>query len=374
VIAILLYIDPISKLALNLLGFILQNPLDRKMIAAWKHTLEAQGATFHNDQVADFGAAATERQHATNGVIVADLSPLSLIQFAGEDAQTFLQGQLSNDVRLLDGNNAQYTSYNTPKGRMLANGLLWQSAPNTYILQLPASLREAIQKRLSMFVLRAKVKVSDVSDDWVRLGVGGLGAAAALSQVLGDLPATLLGRESFEHGSVLRLPGDNFELLIAPDQAQAVWEMLMPLAKPVGNACWDALLIRAGIPTLLPATQEQFVAQMLNYELIGGVNFKKGCYPGQEIVARTQYLGKPKRRMYLAHIDGSEMPQPGDELYSEDLPEQATGMIVNAAPAGDGGFDVLAVIQITSAEGHALHWKSIQGPALVLQALPYAIP
>ena len=344
------------------------------MIASWKHTLEAHGATFLNDQVADFGHAEAERQLATQGVIVADLSCLNLIQFAGEDAQSFLQGQLSNDVRLLDGNNAQYTSYNTPKGRMLANGLLWQSATNTYVLQLPASLREAIQKRLTMFVLRAKVKVSDVSDEWVRLGVGGLSAAAVLAQVLGDLPSTLLGRAPFEHGSVMRLPGDNFELLIAPDQAHTIWDKLMPLAKPVGNACWDALLIRAGIPTLLPATQEQFVAQMLNYELIGGVNFKKGCYPGQEIVARTQYLGKPKRRMYLAHIDASEAPQAGDALYSDDLPDQATGMIVNAAPALDNGFDVLAVIQSSSAETHALHLKSIQGPALVLQALPYAIP
>lgn len=344
------------------------------MIASWKHTLEAHGANILNEHVADFGDAGAERRQAAHGAIVADLSPLNLIQFAGEDAQTFLQGQLSNDVRLLDGNNTQYTSYNTPKGRMLANGLLWQGAPNTYVLQLPASLREAIQKRLSMFVMRAKVKVSDVSADWVRLGVGGLGAAEAVSRVLGDLPAAVHGRTGFEHGSVMRLPGDHFELLIAPDQAQALWEKLLPLAKPVGNACWDALLIRAGIPTLLPATQEQFVAQMLNYELIGGVNFKKGCYPGQEIVARTQYLGKPKRRMYLAHIDGNEAPQAGDELYSDDLPEQATGMIVNAAPAGDGGFDVLAVIQISSAEGHALHLKSIQGPALSLQSLPYAIP
>jgi folate-binding protein YgfZ len=344
------------------------------MIASWKHTLEAHGATLRNDHVLDFGDAEAERRQAAHGAIVADLSHLSLIQFAGEDAQTFLQGQLSNDVRLLDGDNAQYTSYNTAKGRMLANGLLWLSAADTYVLQLPVSLREAIQKRLTMFVLRSKVKVSEVSDDWVRLGVGGMGAAAALSQVLGTLPAPVLGRVSFAQGSVLRLPGDNFELLVAPDQAQSVWEQLLPLAKPVGAAAWDALLIRAGIPTLLPATQEQFVAQMLNYELIGGVNFKKGCYPGQEIVARTQYLGKPKRRMYLAHIDAGDAPQPGDELYSDDMPDQSTGMVVNAAPAGDGGFDLLAVIQISSTEGHTLRLKSLQGPALRLQALPYAVP
>ena len=328
------------------------------MISTWQHTLTTHGATILDGHVADFGDPDAERQQAAHGPIVADLSHLNLIQFVGEDAPAFLQGQLSNDVHVLDGKNAQYTSYNSPKGRMLANGLLWQSLPNHYVLQLPAGLREVIQKRLAMFVMRAKVKVSDASDSWVRLGIGGSGAETAVARALGDglttFPETPLALEQFDNGWVLRLQGDIFELLIASDQAQAIWEKFIQHAKPVGSACWDLLLIRAGIPTLLPATQEQFVAQMLNYELIGGVNFKKGCYPGQEIVARTQYLGKLKRRLYLAHIAGAEAPQPGAELFSGDLPDQATGMIVNAAPASSGGFDVLAVIQISSAADHAL--------------------
>lgn len=344
------------------------------MIASWQQTLEAHGATIIDGSVTVFGEADAERTQAANGPIVADLSHLNAIQFTGDDAQTFLQGQLSNDVRLLDGTNTQLTSYNTPKGRMLANGLLWLNAPDSYVLQLPASLRAAIQKRLTMFVMRAKVKVTDVSDDWVRVGIGGLGAEAALAKVAGVLPSDVHGMTQSSFGSVLRLPGDHYELLIAPDQASNIWEKLLQQAKPVGTSCWDDLLIRAGIPTILPATQEQFVAQMLNYELIGGVNFKKGCYPGQEIVARTQYLGKPKRRMYLAHIAGADAPLPGDELYSADLPEQATGMIVNAAPATQGGFDVLAVIQISSATGNDVHLKSQQGPQLILQALPYSVP
>ena len=344
------------------------------MIANWQQTLEAHGANIINGHVADFGNAESERQLAANGPIVADLSHLNLIQFVGEDAQTFLQGQLSNDVRQLDGANTQLTSFNSPKGRMLANGLLWQNAPSSYIFQLPDSLREAIQKRLTMFVMRSKVQVSDVSDTWVKLGVGGKDAQDALTQVLKTLPTTEHGLVHFDGGSVMRLPGGSFELLLAPEQAPAIWDKLIPHAKPVGSVHWDALLIHAGIPTILPATQEQFVAQMLNYELIGGVNFKKGCYPGQEIVARTQYLGKPKRRLYRAHIGGGEAPQAGDELYSADIPDQATGMIVNAAPASAGGFDVLAVLKISSAESQAVHFKSIQGPKLELQSLPYAVP
>ena len=344
------------------------------MNANWQQTLEAHGANIINGHVADFGNAESERQLAANGPIVADLSHLNLIRFVGEDAQTFLQGQLSNDVRQLDGANTQLTSFNSPKGRMLANGLLWQNAPSSYIFQLPDSLREAIQKRLTMFVMRSKVQVSDVSDTWVKLGVGGKDAQDALAQVLQTLPATEHGLVHFDGGSVMRLPGGSFELLLAPEQAPAIWDKLIPHAKPVGSVHWDALLIHAGIPTILPATQEQFVAQMLNYELIGGVNFKKGCYPGQEIVARTQYLGKPKRRLYRAHIGGGEAPQAGDELYSADIPDQATGMIVNAAPASAGGFDVLVVLKISSAESQAVHFKSIQGPKLELQSLPYAVP
>lgn len=344
------------------------------MNANWQKTLEAHGANIINGHVADFGHAESERQLATNGPIVADLSHLNLIQFVGEDAQTFLQGQLSNDIRLLDGGNTQFTSFNSPKGRMLANGLLWQNAPKSYIFQLPDSLREAIQKRLTMFVMRAKVNVSDVSESWVRLGVAGKNADAALAAVSSTLPGADHGLVNCEAGSVIRLPGGNYELLLTPEQAPAIWDKLLQHAKPVGSVHWDAGLIHAGIPTILPATQEQFVAQMLNYELIGGVNFKKGCYPGQEIVARTQYLGKPKRRLYRAHIPGGDTPQAGDELYSADMPDQATGMIVNAAPAFAGGFDVLAVLQISSAEAQAVHFKSIQGPKLELQSLPYAVP
>ena len=343
------------------------------MIPSWQAFLIAHGAAIQNDRVAHFGNAAAELQQRMQGPIVADLSQLNLIQFAGDDTQTFLQGQLSNDLRLLDGGNTQYTSYNTPKGRMLANGLLWQNAPGSYLLQLPASLSAAIQKRLTMFVLRAKVKVTEESDAWVRLGVGGLGAEAAVATVMGCAPLALHGLVQTAQGSVLRLPGDTFELLIPPALAETVWTALTPHAKPAGTACWDGLMIRAGIPTILPPTQEQFVAQMVNYELIGGINFKKGCYPGQEIVARTQYLGKLKRRMYLAKLSSDAAPAPGDECFSADMPDQAVGMIVNAAPAPSGGFDVLAVLQMSSAESSTIHWKSLAGPALQLETLPYPL-
>ena len=343
------------------------------MIASWQTFLESIGAVIQAGRVQHFGDAKAEVSYALDQTIVADLSDLSLIQFAGEDAETYLQGQLSNDLRQLHGGNSQLSSYCTPKGRMLANFLLWQDAPNSYLVQLPASLREPIQKRLSMFVMRSKVKVSDASDAWIRLGVGGPGAEVLVTNALGTAPSTVHGLAHHASGSVLRLPGDLFEILVAPAQASTLWSKLTPQAKAVGTACWDGLMIRAGIPTILPGTQEAFVPQMVNYELIDGVNFKKGCYPGQEIVARTQYLGKLKRRMYLGNLPIDSAPLPGDELFSVEMSDQAVGMIVNAAPAPTGGFDVLAVIQIASVE-NAIHFKSLDGPSLKLGVLPYPLP
>ena len=343
------------------------------MIASWQTFLESHGAVIQEGRVQHFGDAKAEVRYALDQTIVADLSDLSLIQFAGEDAETYLQGQLSNDLRQLNGGNSQLSSYCTPKGRMLANFLLWQDALNSYLAQLPASLREPIQKRLTMFVMRSKVKVSDASDAWVRLGVGGPGAEALVTSVFGAGPSTVHGLAQHASGSVLRLPGDLFEILVAPDQASALWSKLTTQAKAVGTACWDGLMIRAGIPTILPGTQEAFVPQMVNYELIDGVNFKKGCYPGQEIVARTQYLGKLKRRMYLGNLALDSAPLPGDELFTAEMADQAVGMIVNAAPAPTGGYDVLAVIQIASVE-NVIHFKSLDGPSLKLGVLPYALP
>lgn len=340
----------------------------------WQQFLESRGALIQDGKVIHFGDAAAEIRHSGTGPIVADLSHLGLIQFAGEDAQTFLQGQLSNDVRLLNGSNSQWTGYCTPKGRMLASFLLWQNGENSYLIQLPASLREPIQKRLTMFVLRSKVKVTDESDNWVRLGVAGPGAEAAVRAVLGDAPQQAHGLLTRQDGAMLRLPGDCFEILVPATRAPDLWQSLAASCRPAGSGRWDWHMIRAGVPTVLPATQEEFVPQMANFELIGGVNFKKGCYPGQEIVARTQYLGKLKRRMYLARLTADAAPAPGDPLYSADMQEQSSGIVVDAQPAPGGGYDLLAVIQTSSAESEAIHWKTLDGPVLQLDALPYPIP
>jgi folate-binding protein YgfZ len=223
-----------------------------------------------------------------------------------------------------------------------------------------------------MFILRAKVQGRDASDERVRLVVAGKQALAAVSAAMGAVPEAAMRSMTSDAGQVIRVGDDKFVLSVAPERAAAVWQALFQSATPVGAPVWDWLRLNAGIPMIVAATQEQFVPQMVNLEVIGGVSFQKGCYPGQEIVARSQYLGKLKRRMFLAHVDAEAAP--GDNLYSADLAGQATGTVVNAALAPSGGFDVLAVAQVESANTQTLHLKAADGAALSLKPLPYALP
>lgn len=341
------------------------------MIANWRSHLISSGAHVDAEQVRDFGAPDEEMRACASGTIVCDLSHFGVMQFSGNDAQSFLQGQLTNDVKRVSGSVGQYTAYCTPKGRMLASMLLFMD-DDGYQLQLPQTLLPAVLKRLSMYILRARVKASDASEASVRLGLAGPDAAALVAEH-GEVPAQTLQIEGSAALRVMRLGEQRFELFVEPDRAVQVWESLRRKAVPVGAAGWQWLEIRAGVPIVLPETQEAFVPQMVNLERIDGVSFKKGCYPGQEIVARTHYLGKLKRRMYLAHVAGDALPTPATPIFSPDLEGQASGEIVVSAPAPDGGFDVLAVMQISSQEQGEAHLAEPNGPRLEWLPLPYAL-
>jgi len=341
------------------------------VIDSWKSYLASQGAVFDDNAVLNFGDAAREREAAANGTIVADLSQLGVIAFSGEETATFLQGQLTNDMRPLHADCAQWNGYCSPKGRLLGNFLVWRQGDDT-CLQMSGDIAASVQKRLSMFILRAKVKARDASNETVRLVVAGPAAQTAVQAAMGTLPADVMKTAMSESGLIVRVGEDKFVLSVSPDAAQTVWQALVSHATPVGAPVWDWLRLNAGIPMIVAATQEQFVPQMVNYEAIGGVSFQKGCYPGQEIVARSQYLGKLKRRMFLAHVDAEAAP--GDSLFSADIEGQATGTVVNAAPAPNGGYDLLAVAQIESANSQTLHLKAADGAALTLKPLPYALP
>ena len=347
------------------------------MHTGWQNFLAQQGGIIADDRIAHFGDARRELVAARDATVICDLSHHGLILASGEDAQALLHGQFTNDVTALGDDSAQRNGYCSPKGRLLATFLMWK-AKQGFMLQLPRALVAPMQKRLSMFVLRSKVKLEDVSDQWIRIGLAGRAAPAMVQDLFGAVPPQDMKTLHADPGRVIRLSGTRFELICDPENAQRIWAALSKEAAEnavkAGSAVWDWLEIRDGIPTVLPATQEAFVPQMANFELVGGVNFKKGCYPGQEIVARTQYRGILKRRMALAHLDTAETPQPGESVYSAQFGDQAAGQIANAAPSPEGGFDVLVVAQIEGLQGAALHRKNLDGPALQLLPLPYPIP
>ncbi len=305
-------------------------------------------------------------------LVFRELPHPGLIRFSGDEAQAFLHNQLSCDVAALTFGRSTYGAYCTPKGRILASFLLWRSEQGLF-MQLPASLREPIQQQLSKFILRSKVKAENAAGDQSLFGIAGKDAATRLQQVLGAAPAAAHDVLHVNGATVLRLPLDCFEIAVPRGEAPRLAEAL-GAADQAGPEHWEWLSIRAGIPVILPATQEQFVPQMVNLDLIGGVSFQKGCYPGQEIVARMHYRGSLKQRMVLANVAVDERPQPGDKLYSPEFGEQASGAIVNAARSPEIGHDVLAVLQIASAERGDIHWKSPGGPPLKLLPLPYQVP
>ncbi len=339
----------------------------------WISALTDQGAHFADGRVTDFGNAAGELMAVEQGNIICDLSHDGLILVSGEDAATFLQAQLCNDVLSLGDNGAQWNGWCSPKGRLLATFLLWKGKQG-YFLQLPRALQAAIQKRLQMFVLRSKVTLSDESVNWVRFGVAGSEAESLIKSAAGKVPESNMSTVHTDAGRIIRLSANRFEVVGSVDNALALWRNVSTRATKVGAGVWDGLMIREGVLTVLPNTQDAFVPQMANFELIGGVSFKKGCYPGQEIVARTQYRGILKRRMARVHSSASSMPNPGDSVYSAEFGDQAAGAVANAAPSPKGGFDALVVAQIDAIKGGSLALGSLDGPKLVTVSLPYSVP
>lgn len=343
------------------------------MNAAWQAWLESIGAKVEDGVVKGFGNPRGELETARSGSALADLSHLGVLDFTGEDAETFLHGQLSCDVLAMDAGSGSYGSYCTPKGRMLADFLLWRVAGG-FRMALSRSLVAPIQKRLRMYVLRSKVQIADASDAVALLGASGEAASAALGSLVAEVPQRACEtRPLGEGGTLIALGGRRWLLAVPVESARDLWSGLAARLRPVGTPCWEWLDIRNGVPLVTARTQEQFVPQMTNLELIGGVNFNKGCYPGQEIVARTQYLGKVKRRMFLAHLESGAAPMPGEEIFSDDLPGQSSGMVVSAQPAPEGGYDLLAVVQLSSRESSTVHLRTPEGPVLRFLELPYAV-
>ncbi|MBL80092.1 MAG: glycine cleavage system protein T [Nitrosomonadaceae bacterium] len=340
------------------------------MNSIWSSFLQKNNAIIENNHIIHYGNAAAELKNTHSNTVIADLSHYGLIHFSGEDALPFLQGQLSCDVREIDHRTARYGCYCTPKGRMLTTFLIWKDSSG-YLIQIPTSLLSSLENKLSKYILRAKVQLNNSSNEYIRIGIAGDHASEIVKKIFGEIPNQSLSIINNTYKSSIFFTQNRFEIITTPDHAPKLWDQLKKDAIPVGKPCWDWLEIKAGIPIILPSTQEQFIPQMVNLEAIGGISFNKGCYPGQEIVSRTQYLGKIKRRMYLAKIKTEKPIIAGDDLYNDK--EQPCGMVVNATLSPEGGYDLLAVIQIDSVKNKFIYWKDLKEAALEIMPLPYIL-
>ena len=304
---------------------------------------------------------------------IAPLSHLGILAVEGEDAASFLHNQLTNDVQGLNATTARLAGYCSPKGRLLATLQVWQSGERIFLL-LPRDILPAFQKRLQMFVLRAKVKIADVSERNDSSTIIGLvnPSAEVLAQHFSNLPAEAYAMRQSADGVLIRQPD-------AAGMTRYLWvtslqlsQTVMASVPPAPASLWRWSEIQAGIPQITQPTQEKFVPQMLNFELIGGVNFRKGCYPGQGIVARSQYLGKFKRRMMLATIDAPEAAA-GAEVFSASDSAQPCGMLVNAEKGPDGVIACLVEIKLEAMD-QPVHLGAADGPLLTFCSLPYPLP
>ncbi len=292
-----------------------------------------------------------------NGVL--PLSDWGLIRARGADARSFLHGQLTQDVTHLVPGTARLAGYCTAKGRLLASFVMWAAADDTVMLACSADVLPATQNRLRMCVLRAKCTLDDVSTDLPLWGLTGAAAAGAV-------PWQVQGSEAFHIG----LPPALLDGTPVPRALQVGGAA--PAGATLAPSTWLGLEAASGVPRIVAATVEQFVPQMVNLELVGGVNFQKGCYPGQEVVARSQYRGTLKRRGHL--LVGSAAMSPGQEIVHSADPGQPAGLVALAGDLPGVGPVALAELKLAALEGGTLHLGGADGPVLTPMALPYPLP
>ncbi len=338
----------------------------------WKQHLLDLGANVIDDVVQNFGEPERELSAALDQGGVADLSSFGLITVTGKDALPFLQGQLTNDVGKIAPDRSEPAAWCSAKGRIQVLLRVFAHA-NGYGLILPREQLPETLTRLSMYRLRAKVEIRDESQSLGVIGLLGAGFESLLKDRFSELPSA--GNAAIDNGAatLITLPGPKRRyLLILPAAARAQWwSALSDLGLAIGEPAFLLAEVLAAQPRVLAGNIDEFIPQMLNLERIGAVSFTKGCYTGQEIVARTQYLGRIKRRMYLCRID-QPPPLAGVELECVHAP-QTKGRIVMAAPHPDGGCVALAVLPVDQAQ--SADWHTVGGGLgrMELLPLPYAL-
>lgn len=341
------------------------------MKAAWKAFLIDQGAEFDGTELVSFGNANRERRIAPQGAVLSNLSDRGLLEVSGEDAATFLQNQLTNDITNIDSKTHQLTAWCNPKGRVIANFRAFVRDDKIFLI-LSKDLIETVTTKLSRYIMMSKVTLTDATDNLVHFGYAGEHAERDLELILENVPKAPNETLNLGNLSILRLPGETprFEVYGDVTEAMDLWSKCNVRAAPVSSQAWDFMNIRAGRPVVTLASSEAWIPQMLNMTHIDGVDFKKGCYPGQEVVARLNYLGKTKRRMYLMEIQTDKVPGTNASIVNAEGTE--VGQVLNAVINPDDLVECLAVMKIADTESE-MFLESAEGAAIRLLALPYSV-
>ena len=298
---------------------------------------------------------------------------LAVIRALGAEAGSFLQGQLTQDVLLMKTDEARLAAWCSAKGRMLASFIVVKISAEEFLLILTRDLLETTLKRMKMFVMRSKCELTDATTQMSVQGLTGSFAVDAMKTMNLIAPHAVSMSASGLNDSKITvlLPMANVEGVEIPRALHLLLTTAPDTADAVQLAAWNALEISTGIARLSAAVSEAFVPQMLNYESAGGVNFKKGCYPGQEVVARSQFRGTLKRRGYI--VTCAEPIHAGQEVFDSRESDQPCGQIAQASHSLAGGFIAIISMLVSAQSSPALHAGSLSGAQLTLQKLPYEL-
>ena len=296
-----------------------------------------------------------------------------LLATQGPDAGKFLQGQASCDINKITEQQAQYGSLSSPKGRLYAHFLASKNSDDSYLLRLPLSIVENTQQNLAKYLAFFKAQQQDCSSDYCLFGLKGPSASANIANCFGSCPSTTLASLNGADYSVIAIDPEQglYECWIKNSTLSLYWPQLSHGLSCAASEQWQLQLIRLGIAEVSAATADQYIAQMLNYQATGAISFKKGCFTGQEIVARMQYKGKLKRRLYRIELANSATLNPNDEVFSSEK-NSAVGNLINIAPSGNNTQEALAVLNNDAALDASLYVKADETTVPVsLLDLPY---
>lgn len=312
---------------------------------------------------------------ALNRAAIVPLPEHSVIAISGKDAADYLHAQLTTEIVSSNRPAPRFSAYCSPAGRVLAT-LHVVPIAGGFLLHVPSSITDSLVSRLRMYVLRADVTIDATDNTWLSLGLSAPNLSDLIKPVLGsslDAIGSVLAKPP-QYGIYIRGPQPRMIVIARAERMIELWTALQTEFHAIESQAWQWLDIAAGVPRVDAATTDRFTAQGLNLDLIGAIDFSKGCYPGQEIVARLHYRGRIKQRLFRLRVDTDCIPVAGDRVYDAKRPDQTGGYVLNAARAPDGGTELLAVLRIADWRNGNLRLQAVTGPVLEPLSLPYLIP